>query len=174
MGREKNMYQIGDKVIYGMHGVCVVSDLEKRTVDGKQVVYLAQEPVGQTGSRFLVPTHNAAAMGKVRAVLSQEALEELLSSDAVKEDAWIRDESQRKQSYRELITSCDRQRLAQMVYSLYRYRTAQTAVGKKLHMCDENFLRDAEKILSGEIASTLEIPSSEALRYLRSKLKEDA
>lgn len=168
------MYQAGDKVIYGMHGVCVVTDLEKRVMDGKQVTYLALEPVGQSGSRFLVPTHNAAAMGKVRPMLSREALEELLSSVTVRTDAWVRDEGQRKQLYRELISSCDRQRLAQMVCTLYRYRAALAAAGKKFHMCDENFLRDAEKILSGEIASTLEIPSAEALRYLRNTLKEDA
>lgn len=168
------MYQIGDKLIYGMHGVCVVADLEKRIVDKKEVTYLALEPAGQSGSRFLVPIHNAAAMAKVRPMLTREALEELFSSDAVKEDAWIQDEPQRKQLYRELITSCDRQRLAQMVCSLYRYRKAQVTIGKKVHMCDENFLRDAEKILSGEIASALEIPSAEALKYLRNKLKEDA
>ena len=109
------MYQIGNKVIYGIHGVCVVADLEKRRVDGKQVVYLALVPAGQSGSRFLVPTHNAAAMAKVRPVLSREELEALLSSEAIREDAWIRDEGQRKQLYRELISSCDRQRLAQMI-----------------------------------------------------------
>lgn len=168
------MYQVGESVLYGMHGVCVVQDLEKRVVDQKQVFYLVLEPVGQPGSRYLVPTHNTVAMGKVRPMLSREAMEELLSSDEVKADAWIRDEGQRKQLYRELISSCDRQRLAQMVCSLYRYRAAQTAVGKKFHMCDENFLRDAEKLLSGEIASTLDIPSAEALKYLRKKLKEDA
>lgn len=168
------MYQIGDKVIYGMHGVCLIEDLEKRIVDKKEVTYLALEPAGQSGSRFLVPTHNAAAMAKVRPVLTREALEALFSSDAVKEDAWVREEGQRKQMYRELISSCDRQRLAQMICSLYRYRSAQYALGKKLHMCDENFLRDAEKILAGEIANTLEISSTEALKYLRSKLKEDA
>lgn len=165
------MFQTGDKVIYGMHGVCVITDLEKRIVDGKQVVYLVLEPVGQPGSRFLVPTHNAAAMGKVRPMLSREALEELLSSDNVRTDVWIRDEGQRKQLYRELISCGDRQRLAQMICTLYRCRAVLTDAGKKFHMCDENFLRDAEKILSGEIASTLELPSAEALRYLRSKLK---
>ena len=123
------MYQLGDKVVYGSHGVCSVVGQEERVIDKRQVTYLALEPVGQGGSRFLVPTHNAAAMGKVRPVLSREALEELLSSDLVKEDAWILDEGQRKQLYRELISSCNRQRLAQMVCSLYRYRTAQTAAG---------------------------------------------
>ena len=168
------MYQVGDKVVYGMHGVCLVADLEQKRMDGKQVVYLVLEPAGQSGSRFLVPTHNAAAMAKVRPVMDAEALEELLSSEGIRSDSWVQDEGQRKQLYRELISSCDRQRLARMICSLYRYRTQQTAAGKKLHMCDENFLRDAEKILAGEIASTLEIPAPEAMKYLRNKLKEDA
>lgn len=168
------MYQIGDKVLYGMHGVCLVADLEARTVEGKQVIYLALEPVGQSGSRFLVPTHNPAAMAKVRPVLTREALEELLSLEACLEDAWIPEEALRKQHYKELITGCDRQRLAGMIRGLYRHRAERLAAGKKFHMSDENFLRDAEKILAGEIASTLDIPSGEAMNYLRSKLKEDA
>lgn len=167
------MYQTGDKVLYGMHGVCVIVDLEQRRMDGKQVSFLVLEPVGQSGSRFLVPTHNAAAMGKVRPVLGKEALEELLSSDAVRLDIWVCDEGQRKQLYRELLSGYDRQRLIQMLFSLYRYRAAQAAAGKKFHLCDENFLRDAERNLSGEIASTLEISFVDALEYLRNKLKED-
>ena len=164
------MYQTGDKVIYGMHGVCTVADMEKRTVDGKTVIYLVLEPEGQSGSRFMVPTHNAAAMGKVRQVLSGEEMEALLASELVRLDVWTPDEGRRKQQYRELIGSGNREKLAQMICSLYRFRREQTAAGKKLHMCDENFLRDAEKLLSGEIASTLEIPPAEALQYLRKKL----
>ena len=72
------MYQTGDQVLYGIHGVCMVADLENRVMDGKTVVYLVLEPAGQSGSRFLVPTHNAAAMAKVRPVMSAEALENLL------------------------------------------------------------------------------------------------
>ena len=167
------MYQTGDKVLYRMHGVCIIVDLEQRRMDGKQVSFLVLEPLGQSGSRFLVPTHNAAAMGKVRPVLRKEAMEQLLSSDAVRLDTWVCDEGQRKQLYRELLSGYDRQRLVQMLFSLYRYRAAKTAAGKKFHLCDENFLRDAERNLSGEIASTLNISFGEALEYLREKLKED-
>lgn len=168
------MYQTGDKVVYGMHGVCVVADVENRVVDRKQVVYLALEPVGQTGSRFLVPTHNAVAMGKLRPMLDRDALESLLDSDAVHVDVWMKDENHRKQCYRELLVAGDRQKLVQMVYSLYRYRSAQNMSGKKLHMCDENFLRDAEKQLVSEISIVMEMEFKEALNYLRKKLKEDA
>ncbi len=168
------MYQVGDKVVYGMHGVCAVVDLEKRLVEKVQVVYLVLEPVGQQGSRYLVPTHNAAAMGKVRTILDREELEALLLSEEVRSDIWIADEGRRKQCYRELITSGDRKRLLQMIYSLYRHRRLQTAAGKKIHMCDENFLRDAEKLLCSELSITLDLPSTDARNYLREKLKEDA
>ena len=166
------MYQTGDKVVYGMHGVCLVADLEEREVDHRRVVYMILEPLGQQGSRYMVPTHNAAAMAKVKPMLNRDTLESLLESDTIREDAWIPEESQRKQCYRELITGGERQKLVQMVTSLYRHRKTQIAAGKKIHICDENFLRDAEKQLAGEISVVLDMESTEALQYLRRKLKE--
>lgn len=167
------MYQIGEKVVYGIHGVCIVVDREERTVDRKRVTYLALEPVGQDGSRYLVPTHNPAAMGKIRRMLSKEELESLLDSDHIHADCWILDENQRKQTYRDLIVSGDRARLLQMVYTLYRHRKAQTAAGRKCHLCDENFLRDAEKLLVGEFAQVLNMEQDQAKQYIRSRLKEN-
>ena len=125
------MYQTGDKVVYGTHGVCLVADLEEREVDHKQVIYLVLEPLGQQGSRYMVPTHNAAAMAKVKPMLNRDALESLLESETIREDAWILDENKRKQCYRELITSGDRQKLIQMVNSLYRHRRTQIASGRR-------------------------------------------
>ena len=169
-----DMYQIGEKVVYGIHGVCLVTDQEERRIDKKYVTYLVLEPVGQEGAKYYVPTHNAAAMAKLRGMLSAEELEALIRSAAIKEEAWIRDENQRKQIYRELISSGDREKLIGMVASLYRHREQQSAVGKKIHMCDENFLRDAEKLLAGEISVVMGLEQDQAKQYLRNKLKEDA
>lgn len=168
------MYQVGDQVVYGVHGVCKVVDQEERVIDRKKVIYLALEPIGQAGSRYFVPTHNAAAMAKVRNMLSREELEAMMESEEVLADGWIRDENQRKQTYRELIGSGDRVRLLQMVRTLYRHRKAQSAAGKKCHLCDENFLRDAEKLLIGEFSIVLNMDQEQAKHYIRSKLKEDA
>lgn len=165
------MYQIGDKVVYGIHGVCVVTDQEKRVIDRKTVIYLALEPIGQAGSRYLVPTHNAAAMAKVKHMLTREELETLIESDAVRTDGWIRDENQRKQTYRELISSGDRAKLMQMVHTLYCHKAAQAVAGRKCHLCDENFLRDAEKLLMGEVGIVMDMEPDQAKQYIRSKLK---
>lgn len=168
------MYQIGEQVVYGIHGVCRVVDREERMIDRKCVTYLALEPVGQEGSRYLVPTHNAAAMGKLKAMLSKEELLQLMESREVYSDDWIRDENHRKQTYRELISSGDRVRLMKMVRSLYRHKAAQTAAGRRIHLCDDNFLRDAEKLLTGEVAIVMGLDPEQAKQYLRNKLKEDA
>lgn len=165
------MFQIGDKVVYGVHGVCNVVDQEERIIDRKKVTYLALEPVGQGGSRYLVPTHNAAAMSKLKHMLSRQEMDALVCSEEVRADSWIPDENLRKQTYRELISGGDRAKLMRMVRTLYRHKAAQAAAGKKCHLCDENFLRDAEKLLVGEVSIVMDMTSEQAKSYLKEHLK---
>lgn len=174
MQGEKIMFQVGDKVVYGMHGVCVIAGTERRRVDKRNLEYLVLEPVSQDGARFLVPAQNTAVMGKLHPVLKREDLEALLQSGEAHTDCWIKDENQRKQTYRELISSGDRERLLQMVYTLYRHKAAQSAAGRKCHLCDENFLHDAEKLIAGEIAEVLSLDEIQAKAYLREAYKKDA
>jgi len=168
------MYQTGDKVLYGIHGVCTVTDREHRIMDRKETVYLVLEPLTQLGARYLVPAHNEAAIRKLQPLLNGEAYEKLLSSGEIRTDCWINGDSLRKQRYRELLSSADRKLLLQMLCSLYRYRAAQQEAGKKLHMCDESFLQDAEKLLGSELSVILDMTIQEARVYLRKKLNEDA
>lgn len=166
-----NMFQIGEKVMYGVHGVCLVAAQEIKQVDRKPVTYLVLEPIGKDSARYLVPTQNPAALAKLRRMLSREELYGMLESQEVKAGLWIEPENQRKQSYRELISGTDTFALLQAIYAAYRHRETQTAARKKFHQCDENFLRDAEKILVEEIAQVLKLPQSEAKQLLRSKLQ---
>lgn len=165
------MYSIGEKVVYAAHGVCMVAAEECKTVDRKKVTYLVLEPVGQEGTRYLVPTHNASAMAKLRPMLTAEQLQELIHSAEVQADSWIRDENHRKQVYRELISSGDRVKLMQMVHTLYSHKKTLLSEGKKVHLCDDNFLRDAEKLLAGEFAIVLDMAPDAARQYLRNQLK---
>lgn len=167
------MFSVGDRVVYGSHGVCTVAAQERQLVNRKPVIYLVLEPLGQRGSRYLVPTHNAAAMEKLRPMLSAGELTALLAAEDIRKDAWICDEGQRKLRYRELLSGGDRERLLQMICTLYRYRRAQTEAGKRCHMCDENFLRDAEKLLCSEISVVMQMLPEEAKLYLRQQLNRE-
>lgn len=165
------MYQIGDCVVYGIHGVCRIIGEEERLVDRRKIPYFVLEPVDQAGALFYVPSRNPAALEKLRKVLTREVLDALLSSDQVREDAWIADENQRKQRYRELISGGDRVALLQMIGSLHRYKKERLAVGRKFHLCDENFLHDAERLLNGEFSVVLGIEPSAVGAYVRSALE---
>ena len=164
------MYQIGDCVIYGIHGVCRIRKLEERSVDRRRVEYFVLEPLDGSSATYLIPTQNPAALSKLQPVLSREALEALLRSDEVRADAWIADEGQRKQTYRDLINSGDRAALIRMVGTLHRHRAAQSAAGKKFHLCDDNFLRDAEKLLSSEFSLVLGIEPGQVGSYVLSAM----
>ena len=162
------MYQRGDQVVYGIHGVCVVTGTEHRSVDRKQVEYFVLEPLDQPGTKFFVPSGNAVALAKLRPMIDRESLEILLRSSAVRENVWIEDENKRKLRYRELIMVGDRKELLQMVYTLHRHKEELAQTGRKFHLCDENFLHDAEKLLNSEFSRVLGIAPGETGRYLKS------
>ena len=164
--------QIGTQVVYGIHGVCVIIDVEIRSVDRKKVEYFVLEPIEQPGARYYVPTHNQVALSKLRPLLTKEELEALLASEDTHKDCWVADENQRKQKYRELINSGDRASLISMIRSLHQHKENQLAAGRKFHLCDENFLRDAQKLLSSEFSLILGIPQSEVSTYIEKKLYE--
>jgi len=165
------MYQSGECVIYGIHGVCRVIGLEKQLINRKRTEYLVLEPLGSGESRFYVPTSSDLAMAKLRPVLEKEALINLMESDEIHNSEWIADESARKNCFRELIGSGDRTALLKMVCMLYQYKERQLAAGKKFHQCDDNFLRDAEKLLSSEICYVMSVSPEEAKKFLREKLQ---
>ena len=112
------------------------------------------------------------ALAKLSRVLEKDALIELLTSERIRENCWIADENQRKQRYRELITSGDRVALLQMISTLHQHKKEQAAAGRKLHLCDDNFLKDAEKLLNFEFSLVLGIQLSEVGNYIQSVLEQ--
>lgn len=164
------MYQCGQQVIYGIHGVCKILGTELQTVNRKKVEYYVLEPVEQSGARFYIPVGNEAAVAKLRPVITREELDALLQSQKGSGNTWIPDENQRKQRYRDLICSGDRAALLAMVRTLHEHKAQQLSSGRKFHLCDENFLRDAEKLLSLEFSIVLGISQDKIPEYIKKAL----
>ena len=161
------MYNPGDTVVYGVHGVCVVREVTTRTIDKKERTYFVLHPVSEKGDSFFVPTDNQVALSKIRSLLTRTQFEELFSSEISGDDYWIPDENQRKMRYREMISCGDRTVLVGILRALYAHKANQLAQGKKFHMCDENFLRDAQKLLCSELSYVLQISQADAVDYIQ-------
>ena len=141
-------------------------DLEEKKIDKKTICYFVLEPIDQPGSRYYVPSENQAALAKLRPLSTREELQSLLTSPLA-ENVWIADENRRKQYYRELVSSVNLKAMIDMIRCLRLHRRQQMEQGRKFHQCDENFLRDAQKTLSTEIAMVMEIPDDQVDTYLQ-------
>ncbi len=160
------MYQAGQQVVYGAHGVCTIMGTEARHVDKKTIEYYVLQPLQQPDSRFYVPAHNESALAKMRPLMEKKALLALLQSEDIRNNEWIPDENRRKQYYRQLITSLDLEAMIRMIHVLRRHRKEMAEAGRKFHLCDDNFLRDAQRLLRSELQLVLEIPEKELDGYL--------
>lgn len=165
-------FRQGDQVVYGIHGVCRVVDIEKKTVDRKQVEYYVLQPSTHAEATYYVPVHNEAAVAKMRKMLTAAELNALLESEEILADCWISDENQRKDRYRKLIARADCAELIGMIRSLHLHKQRQLEAGKKFHLCDDNFLKDAQRLITAEVSQILNIQPGEVEGYIRSRLEK--
>lgn len=163
------VYQVGQKVVYGIHGVCSIVGVERKCIERKNICYYVLEPVDQSGSRYYLPSDHQIALSKIRPLCTKQELHTILT-EPMPQDSWIQDENSRKQCYSKLISSIDIRPLVRMIRCLRMHRSQQMAAGKKLHLCDENFLRDAQRILFTETALVMDIPMDQVDAYLQNIL----
>lgn len=165
-------FQCGDRVVYGIHGVCRIVGTESKTVNRKKTEYFVLRPCNSVDATYYVPMHNEVALAKMRKILTVSELNALLDSGEIHDDCWIGEENQRKEQYRKLIAHADCAELIGMIRSLHLHKQAQAAAGKKLHICDENFLKDAQRLIAGEVSQILGIRPEEVEPYIRERLEK--
>ena len=82
------MYQIGDWVVYGIHGVCIIAAVEQRLVDKKKVEYFVLTPKDQPEARFYVPTHSLLNYTQWKIVSPEASLTEVPTVDGYIAQIW--------------------------------------------------------------------------------------
>lgn len=165
------MYKAGDTILYGAHGVCRIETVENRKFDKESKEYYVLRPVFDQKAVIYVPTQNKALTAKMKDVLSRERINEIIDQMPYQETNWIENETERKLYYRDLLESADRIEIARMIKTLYEYKQAQSARGKKLHLADERFFKDAEKLLYDEFALVLGIARTDVLPFIRNRIQ---
>ena len=165
------MYQIGEQVLYGIHGVCRITAVERMRFGKEKAEYYVLQPMNQPESKFYVPVKNEAAVAKLRPLMTREELLALLHDEDVRSTPFIADESQRRQSYRELINSGDRAQLMGMIAALHRQKQSLESSGRKFHQSDENFLQDAEKLLNAEFSQVFSLAPTEVRGFILRELE---
>lgn len=166
------MLKAGDVIIYGTQGVCRVEGMEEKTVGGEKKNYFVLKPVNDNGSTIFAPTDNALVQKKIRRLLTRGEIIALIDAMPDENADWIENDNERKDYYRKILAGGNHVELIQMIKAVYAHRKAREAEGKRLHMMDEYFFKDAEQCLYNEFQYVLKLKSKEELMaYIFSRIE---
>ncbi len=165
------MFKINDIVLYGAHSVCKVADITAKELGGESVEYYVLKPVYDTKSTLFVPVHNKVLTSRMRPVLSASEVWDLIKSIPSEKSLWIENDKVRKEKYKEIISEGNRAELVSIIKAIYLHEQELKEKGKKLHIADDNTLKEAEKMLYDEFAYVLEIDREDVLSCITAKIE---
>lgn len=165
------MFQINDTVIYGTQGACKISEIMQKKFAGKPMKYYVLKPIYDENSTVYIPVDNQGLVNKMRRLLSAREIHEIIQAMPDEECVWIENEHERKQAYKDIISRGDRLELVKLIKTLYFHQQAQQAKGRKLHMADERYFKEAEKLLYSEFALVLNIEPEQVVPFIANQIE---
>lgn len=170
----KAMFQIGDIVIYGHHGVCEIIGIGnlKMPMADQEKLYYTLRPVYRTGSSVYAAVDNHKIV--MRLVISKEEANKLIERIPQIETVWIVNEKAREVQFKEALQTCDPEEMVKMIKTLYLRKQQRLEKGKKVTVVDEKYFRQAEDKLYEELAYALDMNKNEIGSYITEKMSQQA
>ena len=165
------MFKVDDIVTYGINGVCKVVAIEEKNLMGTKKEYLVLNPLNGDKSTFYVPVDNENLLSKIRKLLSEDEINNLIDSMPNEKVLWINNDKERKVLYRQIIVDGTPSELIRMIKAIHFEKKEREANGKKLHISDERFLKEAEKILYDEFRYVLKLSEHELVSCIIEKIE---
>lgn len=164
------MYKINDTILYGTQGACKIVAVEEKKICQKTCSYYVLQPLDGSKCTIYAPVGNEEIEKKMRRLLSAEEIYNIIDSMPDAECTWIEDEKQRKERYKQIISGGDRAELVRLIKEIYIHKQELKDKRKKLHVSDEKFFKEAEKMLYNEFAAVLNIQPNEVISFITDKI----
>jgi len=138
------MFNIGDKVVYPMHGAGVIESIEEREILGqKQKYYIMKMPVGDI--QVMVPTESAEKVG-LREVIHCEDADKVLGVLSSEQTAMNTNWNKRYRENMDRIKNGKILEVAEVVKNL-----AHKSIDKGLSAGEKKLYNNAKQILISEL-----------------------
>lgn len=168
------MYKINDIVLYGSNGVCTVVDIAEKNLMGTPKSYYFLRPFVNPMSLIYVPIDNSTLVAKMHSIITKQEICSLIEKAAQEEPQWIENESERKETFKNAISSGNSCEIFKMIRSLHMHEKQQKAKGKKLGTVDERFFKEGERLLNNEFAVALDIKPEEVHGFISQQMHKKA
>ena len=164
-----NTFKEGDMVVYGTEGLYQVQEIADMKFGGKSDRYYV---LRRGGSVTYVPVSNEKGVSKIRSVLTRDEVMDLLETMPLESDPWITNDRERQAAFKNILLYGEIRDIILLARKLKFKQDEQESRGKKLHIADERTFREAEKIISEELAYALGIEKDKVIDFLVSKLEK--
>ena len=166
------MFQPGELVVYGTTGVCRVEGITRPNLSGpdRNKTYYLLKPLYQDGVIY-APVENAKVpMRPVISAKEAEALIDLIPT--IKAEVFRGPTLQAlAQHYQSAVRTSDCKELVELMMSIYAKRRQAEAQNRRLGMVDERYMKQAERLLHGELSVALGIPLEEVQPYIARRVE---
>ena len=159
------MFCVGQTVLYGSNGVCMVDDVTEKRIGKTKMQYYVLKPLCNNTSTLFVPTANQQLVSKMRRILTEDEAEAVLR-DLPPCGDWNDNKQERSEQFRAIITEGSCVELIRLIRLVRTHEQEQLAGGKRLHITDERFLKEAEKMICEEFSLVLHISRDEVLERI--------
>lgn len=158
------MFKVNDYVVYGLTGVCQITDIRKDEYTNGDTQYYVLSPADNDNITIMVPTNNPKIT--MRAISTKDQVLSLIESMPEIEATWLDDERKRNADFKAALKSGKNEEWIRIIKTLYLEKERRVAIGKKLTKTDEEILNSAEQKLNQEFALALNISPDEVVSYI--------
>ena len=169
------MFQIGELVVYGTTGVCRVEEISGLNQPGedREKRYYRLRPLWQDGVIY-APVDSRKV--SIRPVISREEAEDIIHRMPDIPAAACRGGTAQAlaQQYQSAVRDGGHEALIEIMKAIRRKQGLAEAKNRRLGMVDERYMKQAERLLYGELAAALEIPYDGVENYIAARLEKEA
>lgn len=160
------MFEVGEYVVCGNKGVCVVEKITTLDIAGvdKEREYYILKPKYQMGSTVYVPVDSSKE--SMRRVIRREEAQKLIDAIPDVPLLAITNEKLSEQIYRECLKSGNCKEWVRILKTIWRRKQERQQAGRKVTAVDAKYFHMAEESLYGELAVALDLNRDEVEAYI--------
>jgi CarD family transcriptional regulator len=167
------MFQVNDHVVFGTHGICAVraiGTLNMSVADTKRLYYTLEPLYESQQSAIYTPVDNNKT--PMRRAITREEAWKLIDRIPEIEIVSCADERSQEDQYKTIIQKNECTGWIQIIKTLYLSKQKRLAEGKKNIAKDEQYLKQAEDMLYGELAAALDVDKLEVRDIITQHVEE--
>ncbi len=164
------MFNIGDVVIYSMHGLSRIDDICEKTISNVTKKYYVLHPLDQASLTISAPVDSNKVV--IQKMLDEEEAKEILQSFQQPGASWIENSKQRYTQYQHIVSTGERKEIAKITNTLMRKDLELHLENKKLYDQDRRLLDPVQTLLFKELAMSLDTTFEKISEQVNSWIKQ--